>query len=139
METNKKIALWMNYHEAEFISCESSNKILKHIASEHDKMPREDGQGATGTQFGNTSSNNEFKANHKEAGQNKHFFSLLEKELQPYDEILICGPTKAKDELKNLIAANKHFTNKTIHVESSDEITENQKLAFVRDYFGIKA
>lgn len=138
MKANSKIALWMNYQKADFITHEPLNEHIQTIFSEHDKLPREDGQGADGTRWDNSRSNNEYHKNLKEAEQLKRYYTTLEKVVSEYDEILLFGPTKAKVEFKNHLAENKAFAKKEIFVENADNMTDNQKLAFVRDFFAEK-
>ncbi|HRD37202.1 MAG TPA: hypothetical protein PLC65_01110 [Bacteroidia bacterium] len=135
MESKSRIAVWMNYEKAEFITHEPLNEHLQTIYSEHDIMPREDGQGADGTRWGSHNSSNEYHKNQKEAEQLKRYYNTLEKLLADYDEILLFGPTKAKEEFKNILAEVKPFATKSIYIESADNMTENQKIAFARDYF----
>ena len=55
--------------------------------------------------------------------------------IKNYDEVLIFGPTHAKEELVNLLKADRHFENIKIDVKHADKMTENQQHAFVKDYF----
>ncbi len=138
MKANNKIAVWMNYQQAEFITHEPLNEHIQTIFSEHDKMPREDGQGADGTRWDKHSSSNEYHKNLKETEQLKRYYDTLTKLLSEYDEILLFGPTKAKVELNNHLKGIKSFSNKAIFVESTDNMTDNQKLAFAREFFSLK-
>lgn len=52
-----------------------------------------------------------------------------------YDNVLLFGPTNAKDELNNYLNKDLHFKNIQITVESADKMTDNQKGAFVKAYF----
>jgi hypothetical protein len=40
-----------------------------------------------------------------------------------------------KEKLKNRLKENKSFDGKWLSVESSDKLTDNQLLAFVRDFY----
>ena len=48
---------------------------------------------------------------------------------------MLFGPTTAKDELFNHIMEDHKFKKIKLEVVQSDYMTENQELAFVRDYF----
>lgn len=138
MKSHSRIAVWMNYQRAEFITHQPLNEHIQTIYSEHDKMPREDGQGADGTRWDKHSSSNEYHKNLKESEQLKRYYDTLNKLLMQYDEILLFGPTKAKTELKNHLLEDKSFSKKEIFVENADNMTDNQKLAFVRDFYSVK-
>lgn len=52
-----------------------------------------------------------------------------------YEMVLLFGPTSAKSELHNLMKTDHHFDTIRVEVRQSDKLTDNQELAFVRDYF----
>lgn len=133
----KRIGVWLDHHKANFISFEPLNEHVQTIYSNLDpNQIRVDGEGADGTRWAWAASNNEYHKNHKAMQELDKYYDTLSKLLEEYDEVLLFGPTDAKKELKNKLASNKHFKNKAIHVESSDHLSENQMLAYVRDYFG---
>ena len=51
------------------------------------------------------------------------------------DEVLLFGPTNAKTELYNLLKEDRHFNKHEIDIETSDNLTENQMRAFVKEHF----
>ncbi|MBK9285557.1 MAG: hypothetical protein IPM51_14745 [Sphingobacteriaceae bacterium] len=130
MKKENSVGVWMDYHQAKFITVEKEIAI---VVSGHDKFPRVDGQGADGTRWGPNSSNNEFTKNQKENAQIKEYFNQLMELLADYQNILLFGPTKAKNELYNLILENKKFSDKKIKVESADQMTDNQLIEFVQE------
>jgi hypothetical protein len=132
----KKIGVWLDHHKASFISYEPLNEHVQTIHSNLDpNQIRVDGEGADGSRWAWAMSNNEWHKNHKAMEEIDKFYDTLSKLLEEYDEILLFGPTDAKRELKNKLCADKHFDKKTIHVESSEKMSDNQMLAFVRNYF----
>ena len=60
---------------------------------------------------------------------------MLSDRLKNYDNILLFGPTSAKDELNNKLRTDKHFAAKTLKVESAGQLTENQMIAKVKKFF----
>ena len=58
-----------------------------------------------------------------------------EEDIILYKEVLLFGPTDAKSELLNILHADLRFKEISIEVLSADNMTENQKLAFVKTYF----
>jgi len=48
---------------------------------------------------------------------------------------MLFGPTNAKTELHNLLKENIQFNNIKIDIETSDNLTENQMHAFVKNHF----
>jgi hypothetical protein len=55
--------------------------------------------------------------------------------IKNYTEVLLFGPTEAKNELLNLLKKDHLFENIKIDVLNSDKMTENQMHVFVREYF----
>jgi hypothetical protein len=52
-----------------------------------------------------------------------------------YEEVILFGPTNAKVELMNILKEDQHFNKIKIDVKSTDRMTDNQQVAFVKDYF----
>ena len=55
--------------------------------------------------------------------------------IKKYQDVVIFGPTNAKNELLNLIKTDHLFEGIKIEVKNSDKMTEDQMQNFVRDYF----
>ncbi len=71
----------------------------------------------------------------KEQQQQKGYYKKLSEVISHYDEVILFGPTNAKSELFNIIKEDHRFANIKIEVKQADNMTSNQQLAFVRDYF----
>ena len=55
--------------------------------------------------------------------------------IKKYQDVLLFGPTDAKNELLNQIKTDHLFEGIKIEVKNSDKMTEDQMQNFVRDYF----
>ena len=51
------------------------------------------------------------------------------------DQVILFGPTEAKNELLNVIKENHLFDKIKIEVESADKMTEVQRNTFVKEHF----
>lgn len=71
----------------------------------------------------------------KEQNHLSDYFKKLSKVILEYDEVLLFGSTDAKNELLNLLKADHLFSKIKFEVKLTDKMTENQKHAFVKDYF----
>jgi len=80
---------------------------------------------------------NETLMQNKEQNHLSDFFKRLSDVIEDYNEVLLFGPTDAKTELFNLLKGNRHFEKIKIGVKAADKMTENQQLAFIKDYFNI--
>ena len=55
--------------------------------------------------------------------------------IKKYQDVVLFGPTDAKNELLNQIKTDHLFEGIKIEVKNSDKMTEDQMKTFVRDYF----
>ena len=55
--------------------------------------------------------------------------------IKNYQEVVLFGPTDAKNELLNMVKTDHLFNEIKIEVENSDKMTESQMHTFVRDYY----
>ena len=55
--------------------------------------------------------------------------------IKKYQEVVLFGPTDAKNELLNLLKTNHLFEDIKIEVINSDKMVESQMETFVREYF----
>ena len=67
--------------------------------------------------------------------QRSDFYKRLSSVMKDYDEIVLFGPTDAKNELHNLLKEDHHFDKIRIEVKPADKLTKNQQQAYVRKYF----
>ena len=51
------------------------------------------------------------------------------------DEVILFGPTEAKNELLNLLRENHLFDKIKIEVKTADKMTEIERNTFVKEYF----
>lgn len=72
---------------------------------------------------------------HKEQHEQAAFYKKLGEIMLNYEEVLLFGPTEAKDELFNLLKADHRFEKLKITVKTADKMTENQEHAFVKAFF----
>lgn len=139
METTKKIGVFMDHSKAELIRYENGAAgFWETILSEHGGRDRYEGEGSDQTRFTSNpyhTSNNEFKKNRMEENDLQAYYKSLAEKLEGFDEILLFGPGEAKKQFKNYAEQLHAFQNKALHVETSDKLTSNQLLEFVRVYF----
>ncbi|MCE9539645.1 MAG: hypothetical protein K8R85_10555 [Bacteroidetes bacterium] len=71
----------------------------------------------------------------KEQHHQAEYFKTLAEVIKDYEKVILFGPTDAKVELFNVLKTDHRFAKTKIEVKQSDKMTENQKHAFVREYF----
>ena len=63
------------------------------------------------------------------------YYKKLGDIIKKYQEVVLFGPTDAKNELLNLLKTDHLFEDIKIEVRNSDKMTEDQMKIFVRGYF----
>lgn len=124
MTTTKKLGIWMDHASAHLMEF-SDNKIEhKTIASKFTHAEKEA-----------SLAHSENVMHNKEQHQQSEFYKALGEEIRKYDEIVLFGPTDAKAELHNLLKDDHHFEKINIEVKSAGKMSDNERHAFVKDYF----
>lgn len=71
----------------------------------------------------------------KEQKQQNDYYKKLGELIIKNDEVLLFGPTNAKNELFNILREDNRFDNIKIEIKQTDKMTPNQIRAYVREYF----
>ena len=71
----------------------------------------------------------------KETHEQSEYYKSIAGLIRGYDDILLFGPTEAKNELFNLLREDHLFSKVKIIVHTSDKMNDQQQKAFVKDYF----
>jgi hypothetical protein len=139
MENYKQVGVWIDHSKAHLIGFKSGQaKLLETLDSPYESIKRIDGEGKDMTRFSPNpehASNNEHKKHNTTQNEINEYLRMMEHRLQPFEDILLFGPGTMKEKLKNRLKENKSFDGKWLSVESSDKLTDNQLLAFVRDFY----
>ena len=120
----RQLGIWMDHSVAHLIDNSGSGVDHQHIVADDDK-------------------DHETYSVHKGESHQLHrehvaleaYYNKIAEKISHYHHILLFGPTAAKSELYNKLKKDPHF--KAIHIvlESSDKMTENEKEAYVKNYF----
>jgi stalled ribosome rescue protein Dom34 len=120
----KKIGIWMDHssaHLMEFSKEAIQTKII------HSKFTFEEKQ--------ESNNKGEHVMHNKEQREQHDYYKKLGEVIKNYNGVILFGPTSAKTELYNLLKEDHRFENIKIETQKTDNMTENQQHAFVRDYF----
>ena len=71
----------------------------------------------------------------KEKKEQTKYFKKIMKVISKYNEVILFGPTDAKEELFSVVVTDNRFQNSIILVKQTDKMTPNQQNAFVRGHF----
>jgi len=124
MKPTKRLGIWMDHSIAHLMELTKDSIVTKTIESESKIQEKEQ----------HTSKDESLKLN-KEQNYHAAFFKKLGDVIKDFDEVVLFGPTSAKNELLNILRDNHLFEKIKIEVKSADKMTENQQQAFVKEYF----
>jgi hypothetical protein len=123
MKNTKKLGVWMDHTIAHIIELKNNTTQLNTIESLALQSEKQF--------FGE----DESLKHNTEQYQLSDFFKRLSAVIKDYQEVILFGPTNAKTKLFNLLKGDSHFKSINIEIETSDNLTENQMHAFVKEYF----
>jgi stalled ribosome rescue protein Dom34 len=125
MKTKKQVGVWMDNSGAHVVKGGYEQEMVsKHILS-----------GFTHQQREHYLNRNENLMHNKEQQEQANYYKKIGDALKDSDEILIFGPTTAKDELANLIKKDAQFKTAKIEILPSDKMTGSQCERFVKKHF----
>lgn len=113
MKTDKNLGIWMDHSTANLIEFKDSTENQTIVS---DFTPHK-------------------KVDTKNKESHESFYKEIAEELVKYDHVLLFGPTNAKLELNNYLTKDSHFKEIKIDIESADNMTDNEKDAFVKKHF----
>jgi len=125
MKTTKRLGIWMDHSTANLI--EFTDDKTASIAVD----------AQVGEQDEPLNARDETMIQNKEQNELSDYFKRISEVIKDYDEVLLFGPTHAKDELNNLLKEDHHFDEVKIEIKPADNMTENQQEAFIREHFNI--
>lgn len=124
MKEKRKVAIWLDHYTAKMISAEGEEMNESLESNFTFRMKAE------------AAHRSENLMHNKEQQMHEAFYKKIGAEMLKFDHVLLFGPTNAKRELLNYVKQDLHFKDMEIDVEPVDyKLTENEKLAFVREYF----
>ena len=131
----KRSGIWIDQREANIITFDETTLSNKTIYSDVESRIRIEGEGKKFGRFGDQYTNDEKGKQNRNEQLLQRFLSSVAKQLNHADEIIIFGPAQTKNKLEKLIGESPDLQKKLINTLVSENMTHNQKVAFVRDYF----
>ncbi|RUA06900.1 MAG: hypothetical protein DSY82_09025 [Flavobacteriia bacterium] len=131
----KQIGVWLDLKEANIVYLDEGKQEYKTLYSEIETRERIPGESKKFGRFGDQYLNFEKTKKHKLDEQiHKYLLKVLD-EIKDAEEILIFGPSQTKIRLEKMILSNPKLVIKLKEVKNADQMTDNQKKAYVRNYF----
>lgn len=131
----KKVGIWLDQKEANVITLFENTQQQKIIYSDIETRERFEGETKQYGRFGEQYLNYEKGQQKRIKDLTNRYLNKIIQELNNVDEIMIFGPAQTKIKLEKLIQSNPNLLSKLKDVQVSDNMTENQKVAYVKKYF----
>lgn len=133
----KNIGIWIDSKQAFIINLSNGKNTVKTIESNIEFRERVEGESKKFGRFGGQYITYEKNRENKQTLQTNSFIKSLLKEISHCDSFVIFGPSKMKKILKKEIKNNMLLAPKLLGVFKSEQLTENQMVAWVKDYYKI--
>ena len=135
LELEKKTGVWIDKHKAIFLSFIGNEYKIKTIESGIETRERVDGEKNKPGRFGKQAIDTEKSKENRLNEQAKVFFKKVMDELAKSDAFVVFGPSKMKLALAKAIKEKVVLQAHLVGIEDADSMTENQLLAWVKNYF----
>ena len=124
MENIKQLGIWMDHSNAYLMELTNdvfvTNKVFSGLKNHEEEFNFYKGE----------------KLIHKkEQHLQLSFYKKIGDIIKKYQEVVLFGPTDAKNELLNLLNTDHLFEDIKIELINSDKMVESQMQTFVREYF----
>lgn len=124
MKNKNCLGIWMDHSTAYLTEFTIDPMVTTTIESKFTHQEQEE-----------TLNKSEKLMHNKEQHEEADYYKKIGEVVKNYKEVIFFGPTKAKNELLNILKADHHFANIKMEALSADKMNENQQHLYVRDYF----
>jgi stalled ribosome rescue protein Dom34 len=124
MKNTKKAGIWMDHSRAFIMELVSDSIFESNVASEFTPQEAEISWNKSEKMMQN-----------KEQHQLMSYYKKLTDIIRDFNEVLLFGPTSAKDELLNIIREDHLFDDIKIEIKKSDKMNGIEMHKFVKEYF----
>jgi len=124
MKTVKQLGIWMDHSSASLMELKGDTVIQDRIVCEFTREEKE-----------LSLSKGERAMHNKEQSQQSAYYKKISDYIRNFGEVVLFGPTDAKNELANLLKTDHHFDEIRIEIKETMKMTESQMKDFVKEYF----
>lgn len=129
------IGIWIDKKKAMIVYLQGTETVVKVVKSGYEARERIAGESKEFGRFGNQFVNHEHKKELKQKTLRKHYLEEVVKEVKNVQSIVIFGPAETKIELKKTILAHHDLASTLDEVVTTDSMSRNQAVAWVKTYF----
>ena len=130
-----EIGIWMDKREAKIITADNNGQLLKVVTSDVEEFRSKGGSG-TRLKGGPQDVVHDSKYLEREKHQYRNYFKKIIKQLPDFHRLVIFGPAQTGQRFFEEITNNFQYLDiNKIEVKTADSMTDNQMIAWVRDYY----
>ena len=129
MKTKRILGIWMDHSVAQLSEYSNGNFMTETIESKPKLHAKEE----------DLYYKDESHRLNKERSQLATYYKKLSDAILNYDEVILFGPTEAKDELVNSLKDNHLFNKIKIVVKPADKMTESEQHDFLKEFMNPSA
>lgn len=132
----KNIGIWIDTKQAVIVKLsENLDHSLKKIESNIETRERVDGETSKYGRFGNQYLTYEKNRKNRKNEQTNVYMKSLIKEVQDCEKVVLFGPSNMKKIFEKEIKKNIQIADKLVGVSNAESLTDNQMVAWVKDYY----
>ncbi len=136
MSSLKFCGIWLDTKSA-FVILLENNTIQTHSVDSDIEDYRAVGGARAKTPWGPMDTVSEKKYAERRKHQQQAYFDSIIELVKPVNRLYIFGPAEMKDKLQNVIAEQPWGRTIPIQVEAADKMTDPQKIAKTKSFFGV--
>ena len=131
----KQTGIWLDKEQAIIINLTEGKHTIKHLESNITTRERFPGESKKFGRFGNQFLSMESKKRNMVKNQADEYLKKIINEIRYVDKLVLFGPAEMKTQLEKAILKNSIISKKLVAVEPADNMTENQLVAWVKEYY----
>ena len=131
----KQTGIWLDKEKAIIINLREGKHRIKRLRSEITTRERFPGESKKFGKFGNQFLSMESKKRNMVKNQADEYLKKIINEIRYVDKLVLFGPAEMKTQLEKAILKNSMISKKLVAVEPADNMTENQLVAWVKEYY----
>ncbi len=131
----KQTGIWIDSKKSVIVFLDGNNHTVRIINSGIESRVRIPGEVKWFTRFANQYLNFEKKKENRRSNEIRNYLKKVINEIKSTDELVLFGPASMKTELEKAIRNSRTDLPVISAVETADSMTENQIVAWVKNYY----
>ena len=132
-----QVGIWIDHKKAVIVSASADHVTTQTLESGVGPHARYSGRAGYPTPDGPQGSRGEKKYEERYGQHLDQYYDEVISQLGQPEALLIFGPGEAKLQLKERLSRSKALSERIIGIETTDELTDPQIVAKVKDHYGI--